>query len=54
MWQETMTSPERMGALMRGERPDRVPVIPFVFGHTALVCGEPLASVFDDRAQSYQ
>ena len=54
MWQETMTSPERMTALMKGERPDRVPVIPFVFGHTALVCGEPLASVFDDAAQSFR
>ncbi len=54
MWQETMTSPERMGALMKGERPDRVPVIPFVFGHTALVCGEPLASVFDDAARSFR
>ncbi len=28
MWHETMSSPERMGALMKGERPDRVPVIP--------------------------
>ena len=48
MWHETMTSPERMGALMRGEKPDRVPVIPFIFGHTALMCGQPLARVFDD------
>ena len=54
MWHETMSSPERMGALMRGERPDRVPVIPFIFGHTALMCGEPLARVFDDAEQSYR
>jgi len=54
MWCETMTSPERMGALMRGERPDRVPVIPFVFGHCAVVCGEPLARVFDDAEQSFR
>lgn len=54
MWHETMSSPERMGALMRGERPDRVPVIPFIFGHTALMCGEPLARVFDDAEQSFR
>ena len=30
MWRETMTSPERMGAVMEGEKPDRVPVIPFL------------------------
>ena len=54
MWRETMTSPERMGALMKGERPDRVPVIPFVFGHCAVVCGEPLARVFDDAEQSFR
>ena len=54
MWCETMTSPERMGAVMRGEKPDRVPVIPFIFGHTALVCGQPLARVFDDAEQSFR
>lgn len=54
MWHETMSSPERMGALMSGERPDRVPVIPFIFGHTALMCGEPLSRVFDDAAQSFR
>ena len=54
MWCETMTGPERMGALMRGERPDRVPVIPFAFGHCAVVCGEPLARVFDDAEESFR
>ena len=54
MWSETMTSAERMGAVMRGEKPDRVPVIPFVFGHTALVCGQPLARVYDDAAESFR
>ena len=54
MWCETMTSGERMGALMKGERPDRVPVIPFVFGHCAVVCGEPIASVFEDSEQSFR
>jgi uroporphyrinogen decarboxylase len=54
MWCETMTSPQRMGAVMRGEKPDRVPVIPFIIGHTALVCGEPLARMYDDAAQSFR
>jgi len=54
MWTETMTSAERMAALMQGEKPDRVPVIPFVFGHTALVCGQPLARVYDDAAESFR
>ena len=54
MWRETMSTAERMDALMKGERPDRVPVIPFIFGHTALVCGEPLTRAFDDPAQSFR
>ncbi len=54
MWTETMTSAERMAALMKGEKPDRVPVIPFVFGHTALMCGQPLARVYDDAAESFR
>ena len=54
MWCETMTSGERMGAVMRGERPDRVPVIPFVSGHTAVVCGQPLARMFDDAEESFR
>jgi uroporphyrinogen decarboxylase len=54
MWCETMTSPERMGALIQGEKPDRVPVIPLIFGHTAIVCGQPLHKIFDDPAQSFR
>jgi len=54
VWHETMTSAERMAALMRGERPDRVPVTPMVFGHTAVVCGQPLARVFDDADRSFR
>jgi uroporphyrinogen decarboxylase len=54
MWRETMSSPERMAALMQGERPDRVPVVPFLFGHCAVVCGEPIARVFEDAEQSFR
>jgi uroporphyrinogen decarboxylase len=54
MWCETMTSGERMGALMKGERPDRVPVIPFLSGHAAVVCGQPLARINDDAEESFR
>jgi uroporphyrinogen decarboxylase len=54
MWHETMTSAERMGALMRGERPDRVPVTPMIFGHAAVISGQPLARVFDNAEQSFR
>ena len=54
MWCETMTSGERMGALMRGERPDRVPVIPFLSGHAAVVCGQPLTRISDDAEESFR
>lgn len=54
MWRETMTSAERMRALMSGERPDRVPVIPFLSGHAAVVCGEPLARMYDDADASFR
>jgi len=54
MWRESMTSAERMAALMEGRRPDRVPVTPMAFGHTAVVCGQPLARVFDDADESFR
>ncbi len=54
MWHETMTSGERMAALMRGERPDRVPVIPFLSGHAAVVCGQPIARISDDAEESFR
>jgi len=49
-----MTSGERMAALMRGERPDRGPVIPFLSGHAAVVCGQPIARICDDPAESFR
>ena len=54
MWRESMTSAERMAALMQGERPDRVPVIPFLSGHAAVVCGQPLARINDDAEESFR
>jgi uroporphyrinogen decarboxylase len=54
MWHETMTSGERMAAVMKGERPDRVPVTPMIFGHTAIVTGIPLARVYDNAEESFR
>ncbi len=54
MWCETMTSGERMAAVMNGERPDRVPVIPFLSGHAAVVCGLPLSRISDNAEESFR
>ncbi|MDT3701359.1 MAG: uroporphyrinogen decarboxylase family protein [Thermincola sp.] len=50
---DSMTSQERMQALMKGERPDRVPCIPFIVGHAAVVCGKPIAKVYDSAEESF-
>ena len=42
-----------MGAVMRGERPDRVPVIPFAAGHTTVVCGLPQFDASVPRSRLY-
>ncbi len=47
-----MTSGERWDALVRGDRLDRVPVLQFMLGHTAVVNGKPIAKVYDDAAVS--
>ncbi len=47
-----MTSKERWEALVRGEPLDRVPCLQFILGHTAVVCGRPIAKVYDDAAES--
>ncbi len=54
MWCETMTSAERMGAVIGGQRPDRVPVIPFISGHTALVCGQPISKFYEDAETCFR
>ena len=54
MNKDQMTPDERLWALLRGEPVDRVPFIPFIFGHTAWVCGQPIAKTFDDAALSFR
>lgn len=49
-----MTSLERMQALLKGEKPDRVPCIPFINGHAAVVCGKPIAKIYDNAEESFK
>lgn len=51
--QESMSPPERMGAIMRGEKPDRVPFSPFIFGFCAKNVGYPVSAVYEDPERSF-
>jgi uroporphyrinogen decarboxylase len=48
-----MTSRERLAAVSRGERPDRVPVASFSGGYCAEIVGYPIRSVYDDPVRSF-
>lgn len=50
---ETMTSVGRMSAVTRGERPDRVPILPFTGGFCAQIVGYPIRSIYDDPEKSF-
>jgi uroporphyrinogen decarboxylase len=49
---DSMSSRERWEALVRGERPDRVPCLQFILGHTAVVAGKSIAAIYDDARAS--
>jgi uroporphyrinogen decarboxylase len=51
--QDTMSYEERMGALMMGQRPDRVPCMPFAVGVCAKTVGMPIARMYDDAEKSF-
>lgn len=51
---ETMTSPERLGAVIEGQKPDPVRVIPFISGHSALVCGQPISRFNEDAEPCFR
>lgn len=44
---------ERVEALLRGQRPDRVPLYPFAFGFCARNVGFPLSSMYNDPEKSF-
>ena len=50
---ETMTSVERMSAITRGDRPDRIPVLPFTGGFCASIVGYPIRSIYDNPEKSF-
>lgn len=52
--QDRMSPAERMGALMMGQKPDRVPVSPFIMGYAAKVCGIPLGDIYADAKKSFK
>ena len=51
--QETMTSGERMGALLMRQRPDRLPFMPFAGGFCAKNVGYPVRVLYSDPEKSF-
>ncbi len=51
---DKMSSAERMGALMMGQTPDRVPFNPFALGFCARTVGYTVKSVYDDPQKSLE
>lgn len=49
-----MTPHERMGALMMGEKPDRVPVVPFVLGYAAQITGISMGEFYADGDKCFE
>ena len=50
---ERMTSAERVSAITRGERPDRIPLLSFTGGFCASIVGYPIRSIYDDPEKSF-
>jgi len=48
-----MTSVERVSAVIRGDRPDRIPIMPFTGGFCAPIVGYPISSIYDDPEKSF-
>ncbi|TGC09362.1 uroporphyrinogen decarboxylase family protein [Methanolobus halotolerans] len=51
---QRMTSPERMMAVMSGQKPDRVPVVPFVEGYSAKITGISLGDFYADGDKCFE
>ena len=49
-----MTSAERMDALMSGQKPDRVPVIPFASGYSKKITGISLGDFYADGDKCFE
>lgn len=53
MIRDRMTTLQRTKAMLNGEPMDRVPVIPFVLGHQAVICGRPVSDIYDNAKNSF-
>lgn len=51
---KAMTSPERMMAVMSGQKPDRIPVVPFVEGYAAKITGISLGDFYADGDKCFE
>ncbi|MGI6678964.1 MAG: uroporphyrinogen decarboxylase family protein [Dehalobacterium sp.] len=51
---DQMQSDQRVVAMFKGEELDRVPVIPFMFGHIAVVNGIPISEVYENGKASFK
>jgi uroporphyrinogen decarboxylase len=49
-----MSPPERMMALMMGQKPDRVPVVPFIQAYAAKIVGLPLDEFWSDGDKYFE
>lgn len=50
---DKLSPAERMGAILTRQKPDRVPLIPFIFGFCARNVGYPVAAVYEDAEKSF-
>ncbi|MCL4553527.1 MAG: hypothetical protein M1565_00035 [Actinobacteria bacterium] len=50
---DRMSPPERMQVLMSGKRPDRIPILPFIFGFVTKNCGWEVADVYRDPQKAF-
>ena len=50
---DQMTSEERFNALLNGKELDRVPVLPFMFGHIGIVNGLSIADIYENAKASF-
>ncbi|MDL2261155.1 uroporphyrinogen decarboxylase family protein [Methanimicrococcus sp. OttesenSCG-928-J09] len=49
-----MTSAERMGVLVSGQKPDRVPVVPFISGYSTKITGISLGDFYADGDKCFE
>ncbi|MGM0770605.1 MAG: uroporphyrinogen decarboxylase family protein [Halobacteriota archaeon] len=51
---QRMTSPERMMAVMSGQKPDRIPVVPFALGYSSKITGVSLGDWYADGNKCFE